>query len=79
MYTKRNLHVLKAKVSKLFLFLQEWPWNACAWSAEDMRDWIKGNFGPAIERANMGYLKILIYEHSRDQLSTYPPIVSEIE
>ncbi|KAB7494900.1 putative glucosylceramidase 3 [Armadillidium nasatum] len=38
--------------------LENWPWNACGFTAEDMRDWIKTSLGPGLEKANMNHLKI---------------------
>ncbi|RXG53394.1 Glucosylceramidase [Armadillidium vulgare] len=44
---------------------EDWPWNACAFTAEEMRDWIKTSLGPGLEKANMNHLKVLTHDMAR--------------
>jgi glucosylceramidase len=54
---------------------QDWPWNTCAWTAEDQRDWIKGNLGPAMVGAGYDDVKIMVLDHNREFLPDYPATI----
>ena len=56
-------------------FEENFPWNTCAWSAEDMRDWIKTSFGPAMTDAGLRRVQIMVLDHNRDALPWYPETV----
>ncbi|XP_050706403.1 putative glucosylceramidase 3 [Eriocheir sinensis] len=56
---------------------EDWAWNTCAWSAEDMRDWIKSNLGPTLEAADMGHIKLMVLDHNRDALPWYSQTILE--
>ncbi|XP_037793412.1 putative glucosylceramidase 3 [Penaeus monodon] len=53
-------------------FDDNWGWNTCGWTAEDMRDWIKANLGPTLEAAGMRRLVLMIDDFNRDTLPWYP-------
>ncbi|XP_069940551.1 putative glucosylceramidase 4 [Cherax quadricarinatus] len=50
---------------------QDWRWNTCGWTAEDMRDWLKTNLGPTLEAAGMRRLKMMVDDFNRDTLPAY--------
>ncbi len=43
-------------------------WESCIYSAEEERDFVRDHLGPALERAGLGHVKILIWDHNRDWL-----------
>ncbi|CAL4071152.1 unnamed protein product [Meganyctiphanes norvegica] len=53
-------------------FDDNWGWNTCGWTAEDMRDWIKTNLGPTLEAAGLRRLKLMVDDFNRDTLPWYP-------
>ncbi|MEI8341605.1 MAG: glycoside hydrolase family 30 protein [Verrucomicrobiota bacterium] len=44
------------------------PWDSCEYSAEEERDFVRDHLGPALEKAGLGYVKIMIWDHNRDIL-----------
>ncbi|ROT65524.1 hypothetical protein C7M84_016509 [Penaeus vannamei] len=56
-------------------FEEDYPWNTCAWTAEDQRDWIKQSLGPTLEEAGLRRLKLMVPDHSRNALPWYPATV----
>mmetsp|Transcript_31844 Transcript_31844/g.74419 ORF Transcript_31844/g.74419 Transcript_31844/m.74419 type:complete len:655 (+) Transcript_31844:108-2072(+) len=44
----------------------ESAWESCVWSAEAERDFIRDFLGPALEKADLGSVKILAWDHNRD-------------
>ncbi|XP_042865789.1 putative glucosylceramidase 4 [Penaeus japonicus] len=56
-------------------FEEDYPWNTCAWTAEDQRDWIKENLGPTLEEAGLRRLKLMVPDHSRNALPWYPATI----
>ncbi|XP_037785330.1 putative glucosylceramidase 4 [Penaeus monodon] len=58
-------------------FEEDYPWNTCAWTAEDQRDWTKQSLGPALEEAGLGRLKLMVPDHSRNALPWYPATILE--
>ncbi|CAL4071150.1 unnamed protein product, partial [Meganyctiphanes norvegica] len=55
-------------------FEVDWEWNTCGWSAEDMRDWVKGNLGPTLVSAGLGGLIIMVDDYNRPTLPEYPAV-----
>ncbi|KAF2350112.1 Glycosyl hydrolase family 30 TIM-barrel domain [Trinorchestia longiramus] len=53
----------------------DWPWNTCAWTAEDQRDWIKTNLGPTMVDAGYDDVKIMVLDHNREYLPDYPATI----
>ncbi|MBC8479303.1 MAG: glycoside hydrolase family 30 protein, partial [FCB group bacterium] len=41
-------------------------WDSCLYTAEEERDFIKNYLGPAIKKADLGDLKVVIWDHNRD-------------
>nr|XP_027228108.1 putative glucosylceramidase 4 [Penaeus vannamei] len=58
-------------------FEEDYPWNTCAWTAEDQRDWIKQSLGPTLEEAGLRRLKLMVPDHSRNALPWYPATILE--
>ena len=42
------------------------PWDSCLYSAEDERDFVRDYLGPALEKAGLGDVKLMIWDHNRD-------------
>ncbi|MEO6906075.1 MAG: glycoside hydrolase family 30 protein [Ginsengibacter sp.] len=43
-------------------------WESCIYSAEDERDFIKNDLGPTLQKNNLKDIKIIGWDHNRDQL-----------
>lgn len=43
-------------------------WDSCLYTAEEERDFVRDYLGPTLERAGLGHVKIIIWDHNRDQL-----------
>jgi glucosylceramidase len=43
-------------------------WDSCLYSAEEEKDFVRDHLGPTLERAGLGRVKILIWDHNRDLL-----------
>ena len=43
-------------------------WDSCIYSAEEERDFVRDHLGPALEKAGLGQLKLMIWDHNRDWL-----------
>lgn len=43
-------------------------WDSCLYSAEEERDFVRDHLGPALTRAGLGHIKIVVWDHNRDQL-----------
>lgn len=41
-------------------------WESCIYSAEEERDFVRDHLGPALSKAGLGSVKILIWDHNRD-------------
>lgn len=44
-------------------------WESCIYSAEEERDFLKNNLGPAFDRAGFSEKKIVVWDHNRDLIS----------
>ena len=44
-------------------------WESCIYSAEEERDFLKENLGPAFDRAGFGDKNIVVWDHNRDLIS----------
>ena len=44
------------------------PWDSCIYSAEEERDFVRDHLGPALQRAGLSYVKVIIWDHNRDLL-----------
>lgn len=52
-------------------------WDSCIYTAEEERDFIKNNLGPALAKGNLGEIKLLIWDHNRDRIVDRAKIVLE--
>ena len=43
-------------------------WDSCLYSAEEERDFVRDHLGPELARAGLGHVRIVIWDHNRDQL-----------
>ena len=43
-------------------------WDSCLYSAAGERDFVRDHLGPALERAGLGGVRIIIWDHNRDEL-----------
>jgi len=43
-------------------------WDSCIYSAEEERDFVRDHLGPALHRAGLGHVKIVVHDHNRDEL-----------
>jgi glucosylceramidase len=41
-------------------------WDSCIYSAEEERDFVRDHLGPTLERAGLGHVRIVIWDHNRD-------------
>jgi glucosylceramidase len=41
-------------------------WDSCIYSAEEERDFVRDHLGPELERAGLGHVKIVVWDHNRD-------------
>jgi len=41
-------------------------WDSCIYTAEEERDFVRDHLGPALARAGLGHIKIVIWDHNRD-------------
>jgi len=56
---------------------EDWMWNTCLWTAEDMRDWLKADLGPIMNTAGFADKIIMVLDHNRDALPWYPKTILE--
>jgi glucosylceramidase len=43
-------------------------WDSCIYTAEEERDFVRDYLGPALARAKMARIRLLIWDHNRDRL-----------
>ena len=43
-------------------------WDSCLYSAEEERDFVRDHLGPALHAAGLGHVKIVVWDHNRDQM-----------
>lgn len=44
-------------------------WESCIYTAEQERDFVKNNLGPALEKAGMADKKVIVWDHNRDLIT----------
>lgn len=44
------------------------PWDSCVYSGAEERDFVRDYLGPVLERAGLGHVKIIIWDHNRERL-----------
>ena len=50
-------------------------WDSCLYTGEEERDFVKDCLGPALARAGLGHIKLIIWDHNRDRLYERAKIV----
>jgi glucosylceramidase len=50
-------------------------WDSCLYSAEEERDFVRDHLGPALAGAGLGHVKIVIWDHNRDELAARASVV----
>ncbi len=50
-------------------------WDSCLYSAEEERDFVRDHLGPALQSAGLGHVKVVVWDHNRDQLLRRASIV----
>ena len=43
-------------------------WDSCEYTAEDERDFVRDYLGPALEKAGLDHVKLMVWDHNRDIL-----------
>jgi len=43
-------------------------WDSCIYTAEEERDFVRDFLGPELEAAGLGHVRIVIWDHNRDQM-----------
>lgn len=43
-------------------------WDSCIYSAAEERDFIRDHLGPALQRAGLGHIQIVVWDHNRDAM-----------
>lgn len=43
-------------------------WDSCVYTPEEERDFVRDHLGPALERAGLGHVKIIVWDHNRDRM-----------
>ncbi len=43
-------------------------WDSCIYSAEEERDFVRDQLGPALHAAGLGHVKVVVHDHNRDEL-----------
>lgn len=43
-------------------------WDSCVYSAEEEKDFVRDHLGPALERAGLGHVRIMIWDHNKERV-----------
>ncbi len=43
-------------------------WDSCIFSAEEERDFVRDHLGPALAKADLGHVRIVVWDHNRDHM-----------
>ena len=43
-------------------------WDSCLYTADEERAFVRDHLGPALEQAGLGHVKIIIWDHNRDEM-----------
>lgn len=52
-------------------------WESCLYTAEEERDFVRDYLGPALTRAGLGHLRLLIWDHNRDLMFERAKVILE--
>jgi glucosylceramidase len=66
-YAKEGIPVFAISVQNEPMAVQ--IWESCIYTAEEERDFLKTYLGPTLEKAGMGNVKIIVWDHNRDLLA----------
>ena len=50
-------------------------WDSCVYTAEDERDFVRDYLGPTLEKAGLGHIKVIIWDHNRDKMYEHAKVV----
>ncbi|MEN9684900.1 MAG: hypothetical protein RLZZ28_686, partial [Bacteroidota bacterium] len=65
-YQAENLPVWGISIQNEPMATQRW--ESCIYTAEEERDFLKNNLGPTLQKAGLGAVKIIGWDHNRDLL-----------
>jgi len=51
------------------------PWDSCLYTAEEERDFVRDHLGPALAAAGLGQVRILVWDHNRDQMAARAAVI----
>jgi glucosylceramidase len=43
-------------------------WDSCLYTAEEERDFVRDCLGPALERAGLGHVRIIVWDHNKERI-----------
>lgn len=43
-------------------------WDSCIYTAEEEKDFVRDYLGPALEKAGLGHVKVMIWDHNRERV-----------
>ena len=43
-------------------------WDSCVYSPTEERDFVRDHLGPTLEKANLGHVKLIIWDHNRERI-----------
>lgn len=44
------------------------PWESCVYTTEEERDFVKLYLGPTLEKAGLGHVKIIVWDHNKERV-----------
>jgi glucosylceramidase len=50
-------------------------WDSCLYSGEEERDFVRDYLGPALAKAGLGHIRLIIWDHNRDRMYERAKIV----
>ena len=65
-YEKEGLHIWGVTVQNEPYASQSW--DSCLYTPEEERDFVRDHLGPELERAGLGRVRIVIWDHNRDYM-----------
>ena len=55
-------------------------WESCIYSGEEQRDFIRDHLGPALEKADLRHINLMVWDHNKDLLNEFcAPILEDPE
>ena len=65
-YAKEGVPIWGVSVQNEPMAVQ--AWDSCIYSAEEERDFVRDFLGPTLVQAGLGYVRIVIWDHNRDEM-----------